>query len=73
MRSMAQPLPGFTELAGQGIAGSDMECPGSLLPGKCALNSTLDAVTLCLEFPACRALVVLLNGARAWRLQQVAA
>lgn len=36
--------------------------PGSLLDGACALASALDAATLCVDFPSCRALTVHFNG-----------
>lgn len=55
-------VTGFSLVAGQGIAGGDHGCPGSLLPGKCAVRSTEEALLLCLATPACRAVTVLLNG-----------
>jgi len=59
-------ITGFAEAPGQGINGADFECPHTLVPGACAFNSTLDAASLCIDFPRCRALVYLANGGCTW-------
>lgn len=62
-RTAPQAIGGFSESAGWGIVAADLNCPGSLVANKCALASTLDAATLCVEFLGCRALTIFLNGA----------
>lgn len=55
-------VSGFATVAGQGIAGADMACSASLLPGACALRSIEEAQVVCLAAPECRAITVFLNG-----------
>ena len=47
----------------QGVPGADLQCNQSVIPGKCALNSVLDAVVLCIRTPDCEAVVHYPNGA----------
>ena len=61
-RRVPQLISGFTESPGQGILGADLECPHTEIAGACAVNSSLDAASLCIEFLNCRAITVLLNG-----------
>ena len=62
MRLLPYPIPGYAEAGGQGISGGDLECPLSLLPDKCAFNSTFDAAVVCDNMPSCRSMMVLQHG-----------
>ncbi|KAL4419965.1 hypothetical protein ABPG75_007063 [Micractinium tetrahymenae] len=55
-------VPGFTAQAGQGVPGADIVCEQSLIPGKCALASTADAIITCVRTPDCLAVVHYVNG-----------
>ncbi|PRW45625.1 hypothetical protein C2E21_6054 [Chlorella sorokiniana] len=55
-------LPGFTAQAGQGVPGADLQCNQTVIPGKCAINSVLDAVVLCTRVQDCEAVVHYPNG-----------
>ena len=56
-------LPDFSIAEAQGIVGGELpECPGTVLPGKCAFARVLDALVACAGTDACRAIVHYFNG-----------
>ncbi|KAI7842434.1 hypothetical protein COHA_004073 [Chlorella ohadii] len=62
VRERLVDLPGFTAQAGQGVPGADLQCNQTVIPGKCAVSSVLDAVILCTRVPGCEAIVHYPNG-----------
>lgn len=55
-------VPGFTAQSGQGVPGADLQCNQTLIPGKCALSNTYDAIIVCVRTPDCQAVVHYFNG-----------
>ena len=76
MSVLSYQPPGYVARPGQDIVGYDFECPGSVLPGMCALPSGLGGVLVCSRTPQCQAVVVLPKGGWAvggpWLRQAVA-
>ena len=46
----------------QVLAGGDFDCPGSILPGRCAFRSVHSAVSICSSMARCRSVLQYHNG-----------
>ncbi|KAI7843034.1 hypothetical protein COHA_003366 [Chlorella ohadii] len=55
-------LPDFTTAPAQVLAGGDFDCPGSILPGRCAFRSVHSAVSICSSMARCRSVLQYHNG-----------
>ncbi|KAL4452701.1 hypothetical protein ABPG75_008363 [Micractinium tetrahymenae] len=62
VRYQAPQTPGFAALQAEGVAGSDMQCDGSVLPGRCAFASVDAAVQACSGLPDCSSVVIYFLG-----------
>lgn len=62
-RGQPVAVPGYKLSVGETIIGNDLEeCSGSVVPGKCAFRSPLDAADICAPIVSCRAVAVYPNG-----------
>ncbi|PRW39133.1 cytochrome P450 chloroplastic isoform C [Chlorella sorokiniana] len=62
LRSKSRSFPGFTLAVGQGMSGSDFDCPGSVLAGQCAFRTPTEATVMCMSTLQCRTVVVFTHG-----------
>ncbi|KAL4421641.1 hypothetical protein ABPG75_010932 [Micractinium tetrahymenae] len=64
LRQEAPDVPGFSTAGAQGMHGGELpECPGTVLPGKCAFAEMADAAFVCIFMqPKCSAIVVYQQG-----------
>lgn len=56
------PVAGFSTLQAEGVAGSELQCDGSVLPDRCAFPSVVEATEACQALPACRSVVIYSQG-----------
>ena len=54
--------PGFTNTPAQGVAGADIRCEGSVIPGRCAFALVPHATLACTHIPDCRSVTVYTTG-----------
>ncbi|KAL4452702.1 hypothetical protein ABPG75_008364 [Micractinium tetrahymenae] len=62
VRYQAPQTPGFVARQAEGVAGNDMQCDGSVLPGRCAFASVDAAVQTCSTAADCDSVVIYYRG-----------